>query len=217
MSKRFKDYRRFKVYTWRPDPRPEARNADGGPQGRAGPARSPPCSRGPVDQPGPEEARAASSGADVARVRRLGTTPGPAGCPFCPCAAAQTPATPPPRPGRPAPASRSRSAPILRPPPEIRLYGPPLRPPPGTSPAGRRPAYGRGGSCTGLRAPIAPIHEGRDSEQDGARLLAMRLGGGTLVLMKLVHWSEAKWGGATHVAEEREVEARPRAVPGAAL
>lgn len=116
--------------------RPEAQNADGGPQGRAGPARSPPCSRGPAAQPGPERGPSRPSGAGGSRVRRLGTTPDSTGRPFRPCAA---------RPRRRPAAARSPPAPILRPPPEIRLQGPPLSPPPGTSPAARSPACGEAG------------------------------------------------------------------------
>lgn len=180
---------------------PEARNVDGGPQGRAGPARSPPCSRGPAAQPGPERARAApqepaapgSAASEHTLARPVAPSvpaPQPRRRPRCPTARTS-------RPGRRL--ACSPPAPILRPLLETRLHGPPLSPPPGTRPAARSLACGGGGSCAAPRAPIAPIHEGQDSEQDGARLLARRLEGGTLRLMKPVHWSVARWDGATHV------------------
>lgn len=63
-------------------------------------------------------------------------------------------------------------------------------------------AGGGGGSCAEGRAPIGQIGKGRDPKQDGAFLLARRSGGGTLRLKKLVHWSEASRGGATHVGSK---------------
>lgn len=63
-------------------------------------------------------------------------------------------------------------------------------------------AGGGGGSCAEGRALIGQIGKGRDSKQDGAFLLARRSGGGTLRLKKLVHWSEASRGGATHVGSK---------------
>ncbi|XP_050637389.1 basic proline-rich protein-like [Macaca thibetana thibetana] len=150
-------------------------------QGQTG-RRSPPCSCGPT-RPGPEGARAAPSGAGSAPVRQLRTPP--AGCPAVP------PGSQPP-----APALQPRPT---RPPPELRPLRPPWRPPSGTSPAARRPESGRGGACAKRKAPIARPGKGRDSEQDGARLVAKRLRVGAVRLRKLVHWSEARWGGATHV------------------
>lgn len=222
MSKRFKDYRRFEVYTWRPNPQPLGGRAAQRPRTptagrRAGPDRRaarPPCSRGPADQPGPEEAQAAPQ------------EPAPPGS-----AASKQPPTRPAAPSVPVPRPRRRPAaataltsrpgrppPVLRPNTAASTRDPSPRasaaPASRNEPCGPQPGVRRGGSCAELRAPIAPMHEGRDSRQDGARLLVRRLEGGTLRLITLAHWSEARWGGATHVGP-RTAKLKPcRAGPG---
>lgn len=170
----------------------EAQNTERGPQSRARPARSPPCPRGPADQPRAGRGRAAAQPAapgsacsDYPRVCSArpcsrGPDVGSATC------TALTPCL-----GRPLAVRPNPAGPAL-PPPELGPHQPLLDPPTGTSCAARSPACGGGGSCAEERAPIAQIDKGRSSEQDGAPLLVSKSGGGTLCLTKLVHWSEAR-------------------------
>ena len=157
---------------------PEARNAEGGPQGRARSGAQPallPRPRRPARGPrGPSR----PSGASSAALGRHGTASGSPGdpCRRSPDAAPAAPTAGTSHPSRPL-ASHPSLAARARPPPELRPHRPPRRPPPGTSPAAHGPACGGGGSCAERGTPIARIGRGRDSEQDGARLLVRRLGG----------------------------------------
>lgn len=162
---------------------PEARNAKGGPQGRAGPGAQPallPRPRRPARGPrGPRR----PSRAGGAALGRHGTPSGSPSRPFRPRRRSPgvDPAAPTVRTSQTSRlgsllASRPSPAAPARPPPELRPHRPRLRPPPGTSPAARSPACGGGGPCAERRAPIARIGRRRDPEQDGALLLARRLG-----------------------------------------
>lgn len=167
----------------------EARNAERGPQSSTRPARSPPCPRGPADQPwagrGRAAAQPAAPGSACSEYPRVCPYPVPALAPgrrlrnLTPC------------PGRPLAVRPNPAGPAL-PPPELGPHRPLLDPPTGTSCTARSPACGEGGSCAEERAPIAQSNKGRSSGQDGAPLLVSKSGGGTLRLTKLVHWSEAR-------------------------
>lgn len=167
---------------------------------RAGPdpARSPPCSRGPADQPGALGARAAPQ---EPAVRRSAATGHPPARPVTPAAAAQTPPPPPPRPERPTPAARSPPAPVLQPAP------------------GLRPSSGH----TGLRCarlperalrPTARRAAGAGPAPNGGRPLLESSGGGTPSKTELACWSgglEALVGskaGRSHSRGPEEREAR---------
>lgn len=149
MSKRFKDYRRFKVYTWRPGPRPEAPMAGR----RAGPDRraARPAPAAPWTSPGQKRPEP-----PLKSRRRLGPPPwnNPRPCwPPLPPSLYRGPdaghAAPTVRTVRPNPAASARV-------PTLQASAAPAS---RKEPCGPQTSVRRGGPCTGPRAPIAPIHE----------------------------------------------------------
>lgn len=180
---------------------PEARNAEGGPQGRARPGAQPallPRPRRPA--PGPR-GRGAPQEPAVPRSAATGHPPARPAAPSVPAAAAQTSAPPPPRPERPSPAACSPPAPVLQP------------------PLGLRPSSGH----TGLRRarlperalrPAAGRAAGAGLAQNGGHPLLESARGGTPSKTELACWPgglEALVGskaGRSHSRGPEEREAR---------
>lgn len=181
---------------------PEARNAEGGPQGRAGPGAQPallPRPRGPAR--GPRGRGAPQEPAVPRSAAATGHPPARPAAPSVPAAAAQTSTSPPPRPERPASAASWPPAPLLQP------------------QLGRRPSSGHTGlGCARLpeRAlrPAARRAAGAGLAQNGGRPLLESAGGGTPSKTELACWPgglEALVGskaGRSHSRGPEEREAR---------